>query len=395
MHLIRGSKELIGLEYTKDNTLYPFSNIQLLQNNQHTLWFLPSVDSCRAMKSLLEQPQNIFYHDYKCIVAAGKEAGIGLDAVKYVKKEMGNTQKTKSITLTCGKLITGTSIPAWGSVFFLRNITSPEAYFQTAFRAQTPYTLPNRLDPNSKCILKERCYIFDFAPNRALSLLQTYSSRLDINQDNLVKRVEEILNYLPVLSFDGGTMQSLNAEDILNITLSGVASSMLAKRWQDSNAIDISIQMLEKILADTELLNSLMQIEAFRNLNTHISKMIANTKEIKDIKKNQNLGKDEKSKELKDKEKQTTDLRKELRDKLLKFITRIPVFMYLTDAREETLQHIIKNIEPQLFTTVTGLKISDFDKMCTLGIFKQEYLNENIATFKRIEDYSFSYLANS
>ena len=121
----------------------PFSHAKLLNVLQHTFWFLPTVASCYAMKNLIDQKQNKFYHDYKVVVAAGTSAGIGVDAIKPVEKALVNALETKTITLSCGKLTTGVSVKPWTGIFMLRNSSSPETYFQAAFRVQTPWTIKN------------------------------------------------------------------------------------------------------------------------------------------------------------------------------------------------------------------------------------------------------------
>jgi hypothetical protein len=104
----------------------PFSHAPLLKTLTHTFWFLPTVASCNAMKNLISQPQNIFYQDYKVIVAAGSSAGIGVAALPPVQDAMEDPLKTKTITLSCGKLTTGVSVKPWSGIFMLRNSSSPE-----------------------------------------------------------------------------------------------------------------------------------------------------------------------------------------------------------------------------------------------------------------------------
>ncbi|MGB9618940.1 MAG: GIY-YIG nuclease family protein, partial [Armatimonadota bacterium] len=158
----------------------PFSDVRLLNVLNHTLWFLPSVAACYAMRNLLRQRHNKFYHDYKVVVAAGTAAGIGLAALPPVLEAMGDPLKTKTITLTCGKLTTGVTVRPWTGIFMLRNCASPETYFQAAFRVQSPWTIvnPEGLSPNDELILKEECYVFDFAPDRALRQIADYACRL-------------------------------------------------------------------------------------------------------------------------------------------------------------------------------------------------------------------------
>jgi len=80
------------------------------------------------MSNLLTERHNVFWHDYKVIVAAGTSAGIGLDALPPVRKAIGSGFETKSITLSCGKLTTGVTVSQWSSILMLRNLKSPESY---------------------------------------------------------------------------------------------------------------------------------------------------------------------------------------------------------------------------------------------------------------------------
>ena len=109
------------------------SDLRLLSQLNHTFWFLPNVSSCYAMKNILTESHNRFYHDYKIIVAAGNKAGLGVKALKPVLNAMDNPLKTKTITLSCIKLTQGVSVKPWTGILMLRNLTSPETIF-TAFR---------------------------------------------------------------------------------------------------------------------------------------------------------------------------------------------------------------------------------------------------------------------
>ena len=78
-------------------------------------------------------------------------------------------------------------------------------------------------------------------------------------------------------------------------------------------------------------------------------------------------------------------------EKLIKFATRIPAFMYLTDFRENTLQDVITKLEPELFQTVTGLSVADFHLLVRLKVFNTERMNEAVFAFRRYEDASLRY----
>jgi len=78
-------------------------------------------------------------------------------------------------------------------------------------------------------------------------------------------------------------------------------------------------------------------------------------------------------------------------DGLIKFATRIPAFMYLTDFRENTLQDVITKLEPDLFLAVTGLTVKDFDLLVRLKVFNTEQMNQAVFAFRRYEDASLRY----
>lgn len=368
----------------------PYADSQLLPYLNHSYWFLPNVAACYAMNNLLQESTNSFFSDYKIVVAAGAEAGIGLAALPPVLEAIGNGQNTKSITLSCRKLNTGVSVPQWCSIFMLQNTSSPETYFQTAFRVQNPWVVKNvdKTDEKSREILKEKCYVFDFAPNRALRLISEYSSRLDLRDKTSVEeRVAEFLNFLPVLSYDGFEMRPLDARELMDIAATGIGATMLARRWQSAQLVRVDNDTIERLLNNPDIIKALEGIEAFRNLGRDLTKVINSEKALAKIERE----KKPKSPENKKDEKENKNFKRELREKLLKFVSRVPVFMYLTDYREETLKDVITQLERPLFTRVTGLKIHDFEKMCEIGVFNAQAMNSAIFSFRRFELGSLNY----
>jgi hypothetical protein len=399
LDLIRGSY----LETTIDNLKLgaqkppmPFSDSRLLNVLSHTFWFLPTVASCRAMKRLLEQKQNIFYHDYSIVVAAGTSAGIGVEALPPVREVMDNPLKSKSITLSCGKLTTGVTVPPWTGILMLRNSSTPETYFQAAFRVQSPWTIknPDSTSPNKEEIIKNECYVFDFAPDRALRQIADYGCRLNVNESNPEKKVAEFIHFLPVLAYDGSSMKQIDAAGILDMAMSGTTATLLAKRWESALLVNVDNMTLQRLMANKKAMEALMSIEGFRNLNQEIETIINKSESIKKIKQKANekdLSKKEKQ-QLTEEEKEYKSLRKQIQDKLIKFATRIPVFMYLTDYRERSLKDIITQLEPGLFKKVTGLVVKDFELLVSLGVFNSALMNDAVYKFKRYEDASLVYV---
>ena len=367
----------------------PFSHTRLMNVLSHTLWFLPNVASCFAMYNLLMQKQNAFYHDYKINVCAGAKAGVGLDALAPVEASMGNPLETKTITLTCGKLTTGVTVKPWTGVFMLRNLKSPETYFQAAFRVQSPWTVKD--ENGNTQIMKQECYIFDFALDRALRQISDYSCRLDTNETNPEKNVAEFIRFLPVLAYDGSSMKQVSAQDILDIAMSGTSATLLARRWQSVLLVNVDNSTLQRLMDSKQAMDALKNIEAFRSLNQDIQTIINKSEAVKKKKeKGEKLTPAEKE-EISEAEKEFKTKRKEIQEKLMKFATRIPVFMYLTDYRERSLKDVITQLEPGLFKKVTGLDVKDFDLLCSIGVFNANLMNDAIFKFKRYEDSSLSY----
>ena len=370
---------------------FPFSDTRLLDYLRHTFWFLPTVASCKAMKKLLEKPVNRkFFGRYKIIVAAGNEAGMGAEAVNPVYASMGNPQEDCTITLSCGKLSTGVTVKPWTGIFMLRTSSSPETYFQAAFRVQSPWTM--RDEWGEEVVLKPLCYVFDFAPNRALHQVADYSCRLSVDEHNPEKKVNDFIQYLPILAYDGSSMKQIDAAGILDMAMSGTTATLLARRWESALLVNVDNATLNRLLASDEAMKALMNIEGFRALNKDIETIINKSEAIKKAKKER--GDDLTAKEKKvltAEEKECKSKRKEIQQKLIKFATRIPVFMYLTDYREYTLYDVIHQLEPELFRKVTGLTLQDFDLLVSLGVFNRELMNDAVYKFKRYEDASLVY----
>lgn len=400
LDLIRGSFSETTVEALKQGPRkppLPFSHAPLLKVLNHTFWFLPTVASCYAMANLLRQRQNKFYHDYEVVVAAGSEAGIGVHALQPVLDAMtDNPLESKTITLSCGKLTTGVSVKPWTGIFMLRNSSSPETYFQAAFRVQTPWVIknPDSRSPNKEEILKEECYVFDFAPDRALRQISDYSCQLNVDDSSPEAKVAEFINFLPVLAYDGSSMKQVNAAEILDMAMSGTTATLLARRWESALLVNVDNHTLARLMANEEAMRALMNIEGFRNLNQDIETIINKSESVKKAKKearDEELSK-EKKKELTEEEKEYKSLRKQIQDKLIKFATRIPVFMYLTDYREKKLKDVITQLEPGLFKKVTGLTVRDFELLVSLGVFNSAKMNQAVFGFKRYEDASLEYI---
>jgi hypothetical protein len=398
LDIIRGQYAPRAVESLKTGTRppFPYSDVRLLPYLQHSFWFLPDVAACHAMENLLAERHNTFWHEYEVVVAAGASAGIGLDALPPVRKAIRSGFETKTITLSCGKLTTGVTVPQWSSIMMLRNLKSPETYFQSAFRVQSPWSIknPNGDNPNEEEILKPVCFVFDFAPTRALQQLSDYAIGLSPNESNPENAVRDLVSYLPVLAYDGANMTQIDAGGILDIAMAGTSATLLARKWESALLVNVDNDTLRRVLDNPEAVAAVERIEGWRSLGDNIIETIINKSEkVKEL-KNKAMDKGLTAKEqrqLTDEEKEYKSKRKLVQEKLIKFATRIPAFMYLTDFRENTLQDVITKLEPDLFLAVTGLTVKDFHLLVRLKVFNTEQMNQAVFAFRRYEDASLRY----
>ena len=398
LNIIRGQHAAHAVDNLRMGTRppFPYSDIRLLPYLQHSFWFLPSVASCFAMAKLLAERQNAFWHEYKVVVSAGTSAGIGLDALPPVRAAIGSGYDTKSITLSCGKLTTGVTVKQWSSILMLRNLKSPETYFQAAFRVQSPWAIknPNGDNPNEEEVLKPVCFVFDFAPTRALRQLSEYGIGLSPNEPNPENAVRDLVSFLPVLAYDGANMIQIDAGGILDIAMAGTSATLLARKWESALLVNVDNDTLRRIMDNEEAMKAVEMIEGWRALGDNVIETIINKSDkVKELKGKVNSGEitEKEKKELSAEEKEFKSKRKLVQEKLVKFATRIPAFMYLTDFRENTLQDVITKLEPDLFLRVTGLTVADFHLLVRLRVFNTEHMNQAVFAFRRYEDASLSY----
>lgn len=397
LDIIRGAYSPTQIDALKTGTRppFPYSDVRLLPYLQHSLWMMPHRASCAAMENLLQERHNVWWQDYTVVNVSKPGVGVGLAALPPVRTAIGSGHDSKTITLTVGKLTTGVTVPQWSSILMLRNLSAPETYFQSAFRVQSPWVErnPEGDDPHSVAILKPACFVFDFAPTRALRQISDYGVGLAPENPNPEKAVEELVNFLPVLAYDGSNMTQVDAGGILDIAMSGTSSTLLARKWESSLLVNVDDATLRKVINNPDALDAVMSVEGFRSLGENVFETVVNKSEsVSETRKRKGDGltPDEK-KELSAEEKEYKSKRKQIQEKLIKFATRIPAFMYLTDYRENSLKDVVRKLEPELFKTVTGLSIEDFDLLVNLGVFNANHMNQAVFAFRRYEDSSLSY----
>jgi hypothetical protein len=206
--------------------------------------------------------------------------------------------------------------------------------------------------------------------------------------------VRDLVSFLPVLAYDGANMTQVDAGGILDIALSGTSATLLARKWESALLVNVDNDTLRRIIDNPDAMAAVERIEGWRALGDKIIETIINRAEkIKELKKKAAEGSlsAKEKRELTAEEKEYKSKRKLVQEKLIKFATRIPAFMYLTDFRENTLKDVITKIEPELFKTVTGLTVADFHLLVGLKVFNTEHMNQAVFAFRRYEDASLRY----
>ena len=186
---------------------FPYSNQRMLDNNKHTLWLMPTVNSCIAMTELLKNDD--YFSRYEIINLSDRSVGSGVDAFDYLMEGItrsNNTNKLGSIALTVNKLTIGVTVKEWFSVFVLKDLASPEQYFQSVFRIQTPLV-------KNGVILKKEGYVYDFNIDRAAALLLRYAEETGKNEAyTKLQTAKLIVKYLPI--YMNGNMASPIAYEV-------------------------------------------------------------------------------------------------------------------------------------------------------------------------------------
>ena len=186
----------------------------------------------------------------------------------------------------------------------------------------------------------------------------------------------------------------IDAGGILDIAMAGTSATLLARTWESAMLVNVDHDTLRPILHNPEAMATVERIEGWRSVRDTIIEIIINKsemmKDLTDKAKDKDLSAKEK-KQLTDQEKEYRSKRKLVHEKLITLATRIPAFMYLTDFRENTLQDVNTQIEPDLFQTVTDLTVKNFHLLMRLKVFNTEHLNQAVFAFRRYEDASLRY----
>ena len=253
------------------NSNYPFSTEEYRAYFRHSLWMVPGVKEAKALSALLKAHPAFGSGAFNIVNVAGSgdEEIDSKDALDAVRRAFGsNPDETYSITISCGRLTTGVTVPEWTAVFMLAGTfsTSASSYLQTIFRVQSPANINGKV--------KERCFVFDFAPDRTLKMVAE-AGRLSTktgNTSNDRKIMGEFLNYCPVIAVDGSNMRQYNVDSMLQQLKRAYTDRVVRNGFDDKNLYNDNLLKLDDIeLADFEALKKIVgaskQTEKVKNID--------------------------------------------------------------------------------------------------------------------------------
>lgn len=364
--------------------IMPYSGIAE-KSLQHTVWYFQSVASCHAMKNLLQR-QIGFWSRFHVICCAGIEAGTGEEALEPVLREIRKNKST--ITLSCGKLLTGTTIPEWSGIFMLNDKKSPESYFQSAFRVQSPHFVKNSdgSQPDEEAILKKACYVFDFSPTRALDQVREYAEGLIGQAGNaessadIEESIRNFIKFLPVISCDESGMRQMDPNDILSKIYCGESSPAFVRKVRHI-AVNMDRDFWEEWNRNAELR------EAMKEIDPDVPDEV-NLKKDEDAPIEEGDGNTNSAQKKEKPRQEIIEPAEKLKNRIRNLCSKIPLFMYLTDKRERDISDCLAT-EKELFKSIVGLRPELFEKLL-LTLDKSDLIRI-IYSFKRLEDSSLGY----
>lgn len=322
-----------------DETNYPYSTKDFRARLRHTLWIMPGVKEANALEKMLKQ-HPVFGMEYQIVnvVKNGDNEGVASESdVDLVKDAIGNDPaKTKTITLTVRKLTTGVTIKPWTGVLFLSNTNSAMQYLQAAFRAQTPYS-------SESFGTKTDCYIFDFAPDRALTVMAA-STQLNTGVGKRTSsaqkgKMAELMNFLPIIGETGNGMKPFKVDTMLAKIKRVYAEKAVRTGFDDDSLYSDELLMLKD--ADLKDFNNLKAIVGTTKAEKKPLKVKINDQGLTDEEYNDALkGKKRKKKDrtpeqeaAMDKMKQLKKQRKTMISILRSISIRIPMMIYGMDVK--------------------------------------------------------------
>ncbi len=407
---------------------FPFADTEIRDELRHTFWLLPGVPAVKALKKLMQEqglntPSRKIFADYEIIDAAAKgdNEHEGKTALDKVKKIIGKDEKpleTKTITLSCGQLTTGVTVKPWTAVLMLYGAeggkTSATKYLQAAFRGQNPWRYT---DESGNDMVKENCYVFDFAPDRLLLIFQDYAKSVIGGGEGAKEKVKKLLNFLTVVAEDEyGEMKELDANEVVTMPLKLMTQEIVDGKFITSNKLFNIGNIFHLPPSAREILNEMGtikkgRIEHDKNKNLVTETQLEYDRDGNLILNESNLGKkkyeellqdnpdlptdrpptvndlspsDTKTKLEKQAEREKVEQENAIHDHLRYFARAIPMILMAYGKPDTKLANFEEYIDHTTFQELVGITKEQFRELRDkYNLFNEEVFNASIAEFLR------------
>ncbi|MFI3059206.1 Eco57I restriction-modification methylase domain-containing protein [Streptococcus suis] len=348
---------LDNITHPDSRTNYPFSTKSYREELRHTLWLMPGVKEANAFEGLLKE-HPIFGKEYKIVNVvrgASSDDGIANDAdIEKVRSAIGkDPSQTKTITLTVRKLTTGVNIPEWTAVLFLSNTNSAMNYLQAAFRAQTPFS-------HEKLGMKTNCYVFDFAPDRALTVMaesaQINSGVGKKNTQAQKQAMARLLNFMPILGASDNGMKTYDVDRMLTQLKKVYAEKAVRSGFEDDSLYNDNLLTLTA--DDASMFTKLNAIVGKTQSQKTPKKVVINEngltteehEQAEKAKKKPKAKRTAEDLEVIEKQKEAKKQRKNMISILRGVSIRIPMMIYgmaVDLSKDITIQDFIKQVDDE------------------------------------------------
>lgn len=348
---------LDNITHPDSRTNYPFSTKSYREELRHTLWLMPGVKEANAFEDLLKE-HPIFGKEYKIVNVvrgASSDDGIANDAdIEKVRSAIGeDPSQTKTITLTVRKLTTGVNIPEWTAVLFLSNTNSAMNYLQAAFRAQTPFS-------HEKLGMKTNCYVFDFAPDRALTVMaesaQINSGVGKKNTQAQKQAMARLLNFMPILGASDNGMKTYDVDRMLTQLKKVYAEKAVRSGFEDDSLYNDNLLTLTA--DDASMFTKLNAIVGKTQSQKTPKKVVINEngltteehEQAEKAKKKPKAKRTAEDLEVIEKQKEAKKQRKNMISILRGVSIRIPMMIYgmaVDLSKDITIQDFIKQVDDE------------------------------------------------
>ena len=319
---------------------YPFSTKEYQDFFKHTLWMLPGVKEAHALSLLLNNHEVFGHGNFKIVNVAGEALRKTKRVLDKVKDAIAKNERT--ITLSCQRLTTGVTVPEWTAVFMLYGSSQVAAqrYMQTIFRVQSPANIDGKI--------KENCFVFEFAPDRALKVLAKTAHLSHqagkVNSPETKKLMEKLLEFCPVIAINGSQMNAYDVPMMIKQLKSAYIDDIVDSGFENKRIYNLEQLRLENIdLKDFEGCDHILK-GASQTKNSKLVKVTENDLDKKDGGTVTIKEKQEKTPEQKQKEKEAQNAMRILNA----IMTKVPLMVYgltLDEDKEITYDNFTSLID--------------------------------------------------